>query len=75
MISLKMATYIKPAVRPLGKLGGAGETRMLANYYSAVAHGSESALEMHTLFLTECLWLLTTGLQRDVSAKNVMTHK
>lgn len=44
-------------------------------YYSAAAHRSESALKMHTLFLTECLWLLTTELQRDVSAKNAMTHK
>lgn len=43
-------------------------------YYSAAAHRSESALRVHTLFLTERLWLLTE-LQRDVSAKNAMTHK
>lgn len=44
-------------------------------YYSAAAHRSDSALKKHTLFLTECLWLLTTELQCDVFAKNAMIHK
>lgn len=73
---LKNGSLYKASSQTTGEAGEEGETRMPAHYYSsAVAHGSESALEMHTLFLTECLWLLTTGLQRDVSSKNAMTHK